>query len=199
MHAERKAEKIKLRKEMLQKRSALSPIARTAASEAIVERIIQSEAFAHAQVVFAFLPFREEVAIEALITACWQHGKHVYVPKIDTIQKTMHFYELRSWDALAIGHYGIREPDATCPKYEGAPPIDIVLMPGVAFDRELGRLGYGAGYYDRFLQQLHHQPMLIAPAYSAQIVDRVPTDAWDISIDAIVTEDAWIGEKRFMQ
>lgn len=179
---------------MLEKRGALTPEQRRNASEQIVQQIFASEQYREAHVVFAFLPFRGEVAIEPLIEACWQEQKSIYVPRVDAKAKEMQFYAIHSGDDLELGHYGIREPRETCPLYKETQdrPIDLVLMPGVAFDRNKHRLGYGAGYYDRFLSRLKEKPHLLAPAYALQIVPAVPVDAWDRPMHTIVTEEEWI-------
>lgn len=188
-----KAEKMRLRKEILSQRSALNPKKRATASRQIVQEILNSSYYKKAKVVFAFAPFREEVEIDALMEACWSDAKQVFLPRVNASSKVMEFYEVHSWADVEQGHYGIREPKSDCTPYTNMnTKVDLVLMPGVAFDRAKGRLGYGAGYYDRFLRQLETKPHLIAPIYAMQIVPKVPTDVWDYPVDAIVTEQGWL-------
>src|SRR5690606_1955716 len=113
---------------------------------------------------------------------------------------------------LAPGSYQIREPLATTPKLEDADQLDLIIMPGLAFDEKGGRLGYGAGYYDTFIanrskhskanrdkhsenmnnmprsMELASLPWLCGAAYELQIVDEVPTEPHDIKLNEIVTE-----------
>ncbi len=179
---------------MLEKRGALTPEERASASDRIVKQILASEQYRNAHAVFSFVPFRGEVEVEPIIESCWQEQKKVYVPKVDVKSREMQLYAMESWDDLELGHYGIREPRTTCVRYDSSQGdrIDLILMPGVAFDREKGRLGYGAGYYDRFLSRIEYKPYLLAPAYAMQIVDQVPVEEWDTPIHAIVTEKEWI-------
>lgn len=186
-----KVVKDRIRKEILAYRSQLSPESRTTASLQIIEKLVASDLYQHAKVIFAFVPFRHEVEIESLFEACWADQKEIYVPKVDPKQKSMQFYRIQEWEDLEQGHYGIREPKAVCHPYTSG-RIDLILMPGAAFDRAKSRLGYGAGYYDRYLRQLEGRPFLLAPAFAMQIIEEVPTDEWDCPVDRIVTETEWI-------
>lgn len=184
-------EKERLRKEILSRRSQLSADFRAAASKRIVEQIAASPYYRKAKVILAFAPFRKEVQIDALLEHCWQDGKHVYLPKVNANERVMQFYRVFDWLDLEQGHYGIREPRESCSVLSGE-AIDLILIPGAAFDQKKGRLGYGAGYYDRFLRQLVTKPIILAPAFAMQIVAHVPTDPWDYPIDLILTEEGWV-------
>lgn len=95
-----------------------------------------------------YIPFRTELDTAPLIEWGWQHGWGVCVPRCIPEQRAMDLYRLRAWDELASGAYGIREPAPDkAEAYAGLPAV--VIVPGLAFDRRGGRLGYGAGYYDR--------------------------------------------------
>jgi 5-formyltetrahydrofolate cyclo-ligase len=87
---------------------------------------------------------------------------------------------------LEPGYFGVPEPVDKCPEVDTG-DIDLVIMPGIAFDREGGRIGYGGGFYDRFLIKMERKVDRIAPAYDFQVVDEVPVDLWDIRIDGIIT------------
>ncbi len=173
------------------RRNELLSEQREVTSRQIVQQLLSSSYYKQAEVVFAFAPFRQEVELDSFIEACWSDGKHVYLPRVDAEHKVMQFYRINSWSDLVQGHYGIREPKLECVPHSGA-AIDLMIMPGAAFDRAKRRLGYGAGYYDRFLRELENKPYLIAPAYAMQIVAKVPTDEWDHPVDAILTEEGWI-------
>jgi 5-formyltetrahydrofolate cyclo-ligase len=189
--ADQRTRKQEIRKEVLSRRKELPEEVRRAASHAIVEKIIRSSRFISAQTVFSFVPFGDEVDISTLIEECWKKGKAVYVPKVNKPEKRMELYRIFRWEDLEIGHYGIREPREGCPGLSGE-KIDLILMPGVAFDRNKRRIGYGAGYYDRFLNGLADRPYLLAPIFQIQLIHEVPTDPWDMPVDAIVTEKEWI-------
>lgn len=105
---------------------------------------------------------------------------------------------LNSFEELTAGPYGIREPDMhvqlaaghlnALPDALSVQELDVVIVPGVAFDRKGGRLGYGGGYYDRFLPQLRPNALKIGIAYQLQMVEQLPMETHDIPLDLIVTE-----------
>jgi 5-formyltetrahydrofolate cyclo-ligase len=104
---------------------------------------------------------------------------------------------LESFDDLTISSFGVREPKLT----EGIPvdSIDVVLLPGVAFDKQGFRLGYGGGYYDRFLPLLSPHTITIGVAYELQLLQQVPTEAHDIPLDLIVTESQILNCRELRQ
>jgi 5-formyltetrahydrofolate cyclo-ligase len=184
-------EKERLRQEILRRRSQLAIEEREQASRKIVQEILRSKQFQEAEIIFAYIPFRDEVDISALIEECWRMDKQIFVPKADKASQSMAFYRIESWSDLEKGNYGIMEPKRSCLSHTNE-KIDLMIVPGVAFDRKRNRIGYGAGYYDRYLSRLNHKPFLLAPAYSLQIVPKIPTEPWDQPLDAIITEAEWI-------
>lgn len=135
-----------------------------------------------------YMPFRQEVDLRALIVEAWDRGKTVFLPKTDPVTKKMAVYEVSSFDELQPGAYGIREPTADERRKGQKEELDLVLLPGVVFDRHGYRIGYGGGYYDRFLPTLNPQTLLIGVAFSWQVVDCIPHEAHDQSLDGLVTE-----------
>ncbi|MBO7747395.1 5-formyltetrahydrofolate cyclo-ligase [Paenibacillus sp. MWE-103] len=152
--------------------------------------------------VMAYVPFRSELDTTLLIEWCWRTGLQVVVPRVVRGDRSMELYTIEAWDELAPGAYGIREPDpATARRCKASYVPDVVFVPGLAFDRNGGRLGYGGGYYDRFRDRLEAQtrqagdalPPWIALGYGAQLVDEVPMDAHDVRVDAVLTERGFTG------
>lgn len=177
-----------VRAQVLALRDALTAEIRTSASGAIVARILARPDFLAAKGVLVTLPFRNEWDTSALVRAALAAGKTVAVPRVD--QKA------RMLDLLAIndlardvvpGFRDIPEPSAECSRVPHD-AIDFVVVPGVAFDRDGRRLGYGGGFYDRLLPLLSPRAARVAGAYDLQLVLRVPTGPNDIAIDAVVTE-----------
>ena len=155
-----------------------------AMSAQIMERILGLEAYEKAETVFAYMDLPGEVQMRALIARCREDGKRVAVPKVTAAE--MRFYEIKETDCLKIGAMHIPEPDpALCPYMDDAEEA-FVIMPGVAFDRNLNRIGYGGGYYDRYLR-LHGKHFTAACAYDFQIFDEVPHEATDIRPRILVT------------
>lgn len=136
-----------------------------------------------------YMPFRQEVDIRALIEEAWDRGKAVYLPKADPEDKKMAVYEVSAFDELEPGAYGIQEPVADDRRRGWREELDLILLPGVVFDRHGYRIGYGGGYYDRFLPTLLPRTLLIGVAFSWQVVDCVPYDAHDQPLDGLVTEE----------
>ena len=150
-------------------------------SAAITAKVLQTEAFQKAESVCVYLPIRREVETSAIIDACRKAGKRTAAPRIENGQ--MEFYYFSSPAELEAGVFGIREPVGR----EAAAPGALILMPGVAFDRERRRIGYGGGYYDRYLAA-HPDNPTIAVAFDRQVTDRIPAEPFDLRPDMLITE-----------
>lgn len=154
--------------------------------------------------VFAFVPFRAEVNIMPFIERLWQNGTRVLLPRVERDSGRMKLYYTHSRNELVPGRWGLLEPDERLETWNGAERIDAVIVPGLAFDRKGGRIGYGAGYYDRFFAELKTDcdrnripfPVRLAPAFRFQIVPEVPMDPHDWRVSALITEDGWIPCER---
>ncbi|MNJ62482.1 5-formyltetrahydrofolate cyclo-ligase family protein [compost metagenome] len=144
-----------------------------------------------------YVPFRSELDLSGLMEWGWRTGRAIIVPRCKADDFSMSLYYLRSWDELAPGAYGIREPDpeAAVPVERGLVP-EVVFVPGLAFDRRGGRLGYGGGYYDRFAASLRMQDgtapqmLWIGAAFEKQLIADVPLELHDLKMNGIVTEVA---------
>lgn len=126
-----------------------------------------------------------EVDTIPMIEASFSLGKKICVPKI--VNDKMSFFEIRNTASdLREGSLGILEPvghSKILPKN-----IDLMIVPGIAFDSKGNRLGFGRGYYDRFLAELRNKTPIIAPAFDFQVVDRIPSSKKDVKVHRIVTE-----------
>lgn len=184
-----------LRARVLAARAALSPEARAAQSAAACARVLAMPAWADARTVAAYLSIGEEFDTSPLVREILGSGRRLALPRIVDPQSraTRHLvlHEVRDLSAeTRPGLWGIREPDpACCPQI---PPcaIDLMLVPGLAFDARGGRLGYGAGYYDRLIAQTAAGCVKVAAAFELQYVDEVPMQAHDQRVDWVVTAQA---------
>ncbi len=182
--------KKELRHEILYKRDQLTVDDITAKSKAITEKFLELEEFQKARVIMFFIPFRNEVDTRPLIEKSLSLGKTVVVPRTLKDTKELIPSRLIDWEQdLAQGAYGIREPLPEKTRPVEPKEIDLLLIPGVAFDLFGNRLGYGGGYYDRFVTNLRSGTPLFAVAFEVQIVDEVPVKEWDHRIDALITEE----------
>ncbi len=151
-------------------------------SKDITKRVISLPAFKKAQRILAYADYNHEVITRYLIEEAWNAGKEVAVPKV--AGQDMVFYRLKDFGQLKPGYYGIPEPEeGERVEWNEA----LMIMPGVAFDRDNHRVGYGGGFYDRFLEKY---PFLerVAVAFDFQILPEVPTEPTDIFPQIIVTE-----------
>lgn len=185
------ASKMEIRSKYLSYRNSLSLGERKEKSSEIWKRLKQEEAFQKAQCVLVYMDYRSEVMTTELVQDLFKDAsKRVFAPKVEGME--IHFYEVCSMDDFVEGYQGIREPEGNLEKRfteQMAQKGDcLILVPGAVFDRQLGRMGYGKGFYDRYLAtvpELHS----IALAYACQIAKHVPVDEHDIRMDMVITEN----------
>jgi 5-formyltetrahydrofolate cyclo-ligase len=157
------------------------------ASVRACERLAGLEAFRNALVVMLYMPLETEVDLTSTALRCFQMGKTICVPRVDWDRRDMVPIEVTSFDArMDTDEHGVRAP-----RY-GRPVspllIDLVVVPGLAFDVAGRRLGRGGGYYDRFLAKLRPDAVKVGLVFDEQIVDEAPIEAWDITVDCVVTD-----------
>ena len=180
-----------LRKTILAQRDQLPQSFRTQASATIAERLWQLVESQKAQTLLFYVNFRSEVETLRLMGRCLEAGKTVAAPLTITEDSRLLAYGLTDLSVdLRPGLWNIPEPDLSrCPQIDPT-SIDLVIVPGSVFDRHGGRLGYGGGYYDRFLCNKAPQALRVALCYAMQIVDNVPVEEHDIPAHYVVTEEA---------
>ena len=181
-------EKRQLRRRIIALRDGLDPEARKASSAAVCRGVAESPEFAQARTVLLFASFGSEVDTSDLLREALRQGKRLVLPRVEPETRRLELREARSLDAdLAPGTWGIPEPVADRCREVALESVDFVLVPGVAFDRELRRLGYGGGYYDRILADTAGRAA-IAVCFAMQIVERVPADQHDMRVPVLITE-----------
>jgi 5-formyltetrahydrofolate cyclo-ligase len=172
-----------LRKQVLSARDRLSPREKTTKSREIEERLFSLPEFLSAQVVMFFASFRSEVETGPMIQRALHLGKRVVLPKVQG--KELGLYEIHDFGSdVEPGAWGIPEPKAIIPA--ALADIDLMIIPGAAFDKQGNRLGYGAGFYDKLLPAFGKAT--VALAFEAQIVTEVPTEKHDVPVRKIITE-----------
>ena len=188
--------KLALRGHVLALRDALPAEAHALASAGIAARIAALCEFASAKTVLLTLPFRNEWDTLPLLRAALAAGKSVAVPRVEAKARMLELHAIADPERdVVTGHQGIPEPLAQCPPVS-RDAIDFVLVPGVAFDPDGRRLGYGGGYYDRLLPLLPRHAARVAGAFELQLVDRVPSAPHDVAVDTIVTESRTLALRR---
>lgn len=180
---ELKRAKRRARRRALERRDALDPGRRAAMGEAIVERFLSMPEVASARTVLAFSSFGSEVDTAPLLDRLGERGVSVALPRIEDGELQVVRY--RPGDPTRRTAFGAQEPAGG--EILPADTVDVVAVPGVAFDRDGRRIGYGGGYYDRLLRRTGAIP--IAIAFSVQVVDDdLPAGSTDVPVVAIVTE-----------
>ncbi len=175
-------EKAALRKHLLEKRDATSAELREITSMQIHENLKKNTIFTNAQNIACYFPIGSEVDTHGIMLDILKKGKNLLLPKV--IGDNIEFYIVPNLEKLEKGHFEIMEPKDNCEK---AKKIDCVLIPTVGASKLGVRLGYGRGYYDKFLSST--DAVKISLTYSKQIIKSIPNDSHDIKMDWIVTED----------
>lgn len=181
------AKKAVLREQLIRRREALSLDYVEQANAEIARRLKQLEPYRQARIVHCYVSWRNEVDTRRLIADMLASGKRVVVPVVDLPRRRLRHSEITSLDDLEPGTFGILEPRPD--RFRPVPPeeLDLVLVPGVAFDRQGYRIGFGGGYYDDFLRHLSCPK--IGLAYQFQLVDDLPRRPGDERVDVIITEE----------
>lgn len=168
-------------------------------SSRIVERFMQLPEYHSAGTVMFYVDVRDEVRTRQALPGALQSGKRIVVPYC--LDGELELFHLESMDELELGMYRILEPRlelrTVTAKHLQPDNLDLVMVPGVAFDRQGGRTGHGKGYYDKLLQHARPDAPLVALSFECQLFDEIPAEEHDIFMDKIVTEDnIFVGRGR---
>lgn len=183
------ADKSSLRSNYLTARRRIDPATKAALDARILERLAGFDLYADAGLVLAYVSYGNEVDTRAVIESALASGKRVAVPRVLPHKHKMDFYEIDGMGDLEEGFKGILEPRRGVSSPLGTVDLlgSVCLVPGLVFDAEGHRIGYGGGYYDRFLQ--FYPGDKIALARSAQVSSNpLPTESSDVPVDFIVTD-----------
>ncbi len=180
-----------IRKSVLKLRDELPQSTRQSMSRRIIGSLMDTDAYKAAEAILSYVNFKSEVETELLIAEALKCGKKVYCPRID--EEDMDFYRITNMDDLSEGYKGIREPVPEGERLLSGRDISLqkclMIMPGSVFDKERNRIGYGKGYYDRYLERYPQLPT-IAVCFECQIVEHVPAEEYDRKPAMILTEEA---------
>jgi 5-formyltetrahydrofolate cyclo-ligase len=161
-----------------------------ALSQQICAAFVALPEYAAAQTVMYYVDVRSEVRTRHYLPTALTHGKRIVVPYC--VDNELELFVLRDMTELAVGMYKILEPRpelrALAERKASAEDLDLIMVPGVAFDRTGARMGHGFGYYDRLLEHARADAPLVALAFECQLFPEIPTAAHDIFMDKIITE-----------
>lgn len=185
--------KIELRKELRQRRSALTPAQQTQSSSFALRHLLQFAPFMRSAHIGLYLANDGELDPSCIAKQLWQMNKYCYLPVMRPgANRELWFLEYRADTVLTPNRFGIPEPDHRSARRLPTYLLDVVLMPLVGFDRTGARLGMGGGFYDTTFAfkrtKPKGKPLLIGLAHSCQEADSIPLEEWDIPLAAIATE-----------
>ena len=182
-------EKVELRSRMLKRRRSEASEEIERKSYRIWERLRTFDLFLKGRGVLFYLALKDEVQTHPMIKAALGMGKRISVPLIDEEKREILPSILKDPDKeLTSGHWGILEPKRKFYHPQPLEEIDLVIVPGVAFDEAGNRLGFGRGFYDKFLRRLPERVIFVALAFELQVVKSVPSRSHDVAVDYIITE-----------
>ena len=177
-----------LRKKMLIKRSKLSKEDRNIRSKIITNSLYETEYYKKADTIMAFITFASEINTRYIIEDSIKLGKSIVIPVTVPETKELKVSKLLNYSELELGHYNILTPKEEYLRFINPSTIDLILVPGLIFAENGYRIGYGGGYYDRFLSKLNHKVTKLGICFDLQVENTVPTNQYDIPVDFILTE-----------
>lgn len=189
--------KSEARKRALHARDSLPAAYRAEQSRRIVKRVLESELYQRAHVILSYCSFRSEVETACLNEEILRHGKRLYLPKTYCGEKCIRFYEVKEMGSLEKGYQGILEPDDKnsrelhLAKSGVAAGRILMVMPGAAFDAAGYRMGYGGGYYDRYLSRYGTFLTSLLIAFEEQRASLLYAEEHDVRPDFILTQEGF--------
>ncbi len=189
--------KQKIRQAFLKKRDMLPVDIKKEKDTLIKKHVIEQPEFIKAKTVLFYASFRSEVDTKEIINISLKTGKTVILPKVDRQEKVLKLYEIKDINELSPGYMQIMEPTASEERLKSLADIDLLLIPGAAFDLQGNRLGYGAGFYDKLLSDMKKKILIIAPAYEEQVAEKIAAEPHDVKVDRIITDKRIINCSNF--
>jgi len=152
----------------------------------IHKALFNTSSYQNAKVIGCTISQEHEIDTKPIIEKAWKDGKTIAVPKCNAKQKELTFRKLTSFDELETVYFGLKEPKEEKTEVVTKERIDLMLVPGLIFDYRGYRIGYGGGFYDRYLEQFNQTT--IALATEEQLIHQVPNDSFDIPVQHLITE-----------
>jgi len=182
-----RAIKENIRKIVNVKRKNLPPDYREKSSIIIAEKFLKTDFYANSKNILIYYPIKGEVDTKLIISKALEDKKNIILPRVHNDKLKLFFVEDPS-SQLEKGSYGIMEPVTRLCKPAKIHDADLVVIPGVSFDKNLNRLGYGGGYYDKILESLSKDTKKIALCFDIQLVIEIPSMEHDVRADMLITE-----------
>lgn len=178
--------KKQLRDETLKQLRTMSPQAYEERSQTLINHLLQHPRMQQASVIAVTMSAFPEVNTKPLIEALWQQKKRVAIPKCEPKTHTMRFYEIESFEALEQTYSHLYEPNPAIHTYVPPEALDIIVVPGVVYNKDGYRIGFGGGYYDRYLPKT--RAYRISMAFREQLQESIPFEAHDCTVHTLIVE-----------
>ncbi|MCK0471517.1 5-formyltetrahydrofolate cyclo-ligase [Halalkalibacter sp. APA_J-10(15)] len=175
-----------IRRNVLNKLESISDQNFNKTCQFIASRFLQSTFWNKSQVIAITISTKREVHTYPIIEQGWKENKHIVVPRTNFQSKAMDFYRINNWDDVVQTPKHLFEPVAQKAAEYSSEDIDLIVVPGVAFDRNGFRIGYGGGFYDRYLT--NYEGQTVALATDVQIQPELPVEPHDRPVDYVITE-----------
>jgi 5-formyltetrahydrofolate cyclo-ligase len=179
-------DKKEIRSSMIEKLKMIPAEERDIKSKLITEKLIQTKVWNKARIIATTMSMEHEVNTSFLIQAAWNEDKTIVVPKCIHKTKEMKFYKITSFSDLEKGYFDILEPKVEQCVEIVKDDIDLIIVPGVAYTKEGSRIGYGGGYFDRYLE--NYQKDILSLAFQCQMTTKLPFEQHDIHIPLIIND-----------
>ena len=177
-----------IRREILVKRAKIGKDNHIILTEAVMKSLKDTIYYKNAKTIMTFISFGSEIDTHKFIKSGIKEGKTIVVPVTFHENRVMKPSRVLDFDEFEPGYFNILTPKEEFIRYIDPSEIDLIIVPGAVFDRDGYRVGYGGGYYDRFLSKIDKSVPKIAIAFDLQIVEQVPREDFDIPVDFIITE-----------
>ena len=184
-----------LRKTILSKRDSMDAADNKRLSGTICRSLIALSAYESSKTIMCFVSFRSEVNTGIIIKNILDRGKRLVVPVADIKTKSLKLSYVNSIGDLVPGAYGIPEPSPSSFREASPEDIDLVLVPGACFNLKGYRIGYGGGYYDKFLPGIRKDALALGLCFDFQIVSSIEPEKHDVPVDMVLTEKRMIKTK----
>lgn len=186
---ETESSKKNLRKKIISLRDSIPEKQRISKSNIIASKLFKNENYKAANNVLLFYPFGSEVDTRIIINDALLNKKKIILPRVTGKNIIEIYFVSDPRKELEPGFFGIMEPILQKCKPASLKDVDLAIIPGVCFDRDLNRLGYGGGFYDRLLSKLNKEVLKISLCFNIQIIENVPVSNYDMKVDMIITEN----------
>ncbi|ASN05230.1 5-formyltetrahydrofolate cyclo-ligase [Virgibacillus necropolis] len=178
--------KSELRNKAITYLKSLSDEEKLAVEGKITNQLIQSDLWKKSSSIGITISQGFEWNTKTIIDTAWKEDKQVSVPKCDPSIKALTFYQLKTYEQLEVVYYNLKEPDPSISKFIEKNQLDLLIVPGLVFDQKGYRIGFGGGYYDRFLKDFSNTTVSLVS--NDQLTQEIPREEFDLPVDYIVTE-----------